>query len=231
MKITYVPVRRKGKSRCTFPKWPICPHTSHYKQRGVTVVNEQCRLDVRTYSLSQATITELDTWFIDCINDSSLNMFNGKIDKYLRRTGYTNIYNRWTLDKSNASLLTCLLIFYKNLIKYCSVLNKRWWTGVSLWQNNNYNSRTNNDYDSRKQRNNYDISQHWLVSGPRCCCDDSYVSFIRSSRIQMFSNAHDHLWKQSRHKVHCFINPFSCVCFRTPFLGTNWQDNTVIWLT
>ena len=38
-------------------------------------------------------------------------MFKNKIDKYLRRTGYTEMKDSWTLDKSMASLSTCHFSF------------------------------------------------------------------------------------------------------------------------
>ena len=38
-----------------------------------------------------------------------VNVFKNKVDKYLRRAGYTYIKNVWTLDKPMASLSTCHL--------------------------------------------------------------------------------------------------------------------------
>jgi len=49
-----------------------------------------CRLDVKTYVMSQRTINEWHKLSHDCINASSVNiMFINKIDSYLPRAGYT----------------------------------------------------------------------------------------------------------------------------------------------
>ena len=49
----------------------------------------QCRFDIRNDSFSQMTINEWNTLFADCVNANSVNMFENKIDKYLRKVGYT----------------------------------------------------------------------------------------------------------------------------------------------
>ncbi|MEG7522738.1 MAG: hypothetical protein M3H12_06510, partial [Chromatiales bacterium] len=55
----------------------------------VTLVKDQCRLDIRKYSFSQSTINEWNRLSIDCVGANSLNMFKNNIAKYLRRAGYT----------------------------------------------------------------------------------------------------------------------------------------------
>ena len=55
---------------------------------AVTLVKNQCRLDIRKYSFSQRTINEWNTFSTDCVTASSVNMFKNKVDIYLRRAGY-----------------------------------------------------------------------------------------------------------------------------------------------
>ena len=61
------------------------------KTRGheVKLVKDRCRLDIRKYSFSQRTINEWTKLFTDCITASSVNMFENRVDTYLRRAGYT----------------------------------------------------------------------------------------------------------------------------------------------
>ena len=47
------------------------------------------------------------TNYLDCVTVSSMSMIKNKVDKYLRRAGYTSMKNGWTLDKRMASLSTC----------------------------------------------------------------------------------------------------------------------------
>ena len=63
----------------------------------VTFVKGQCRLDITQYSFSQRTINEWKILSTDCVNDSSVNMFKNKIDKYLRRADYTYACGSFTL--------------------------------------------------------------------------------------------------------------------------------------
>ena len=65
--------------------------TQDSRTRGheVTLVKDQCRLDLRKYSFSQSTINEWNKLSTDCITPSSVNMFKNKVDTYLRRAGYT----------------------------------------------------------------------------------------------------------------------------------------------
>ena len=61
------------------------------KIRGyeVTLVKDQCGLDIRKYSFSQRTIKEWNKLSTDCVTASSVNMFKNMIDAYLRKAGYT----------------------------------------------------------------------------------------------------------------------------------------------
>ena len=56
---------------------------------AVTLVKNQCRLDIRKYSFSQRTINEWNKLSTYCVNASSMNMFKNKAEIYLRRAGYT----------------------------------------------------------------------------------------------------------------------------------------------
>ena len=53
------------------------------------LVKEQCRLDMRKYSFSHRVIHEWNKLPNKCVNASSVNMFNTRIDRYLIRAGYT----------------------------------------------------------------------------------------------------------------------------------------------
>ena len=55
----------------------------------VTLVNNQCILDIRKYSFSQRTINEWNKLSTDCVTASSMNMLKNKVDTYLRRADYT----------------------------------------------------------------------------------------------------------------------------------------------
>ena len=57
----------------------------------VTLVKDQCRLDIRKYSFSPKTINEwnkLSTYFVTA---SSVNMFKNKVDTYLMRSDYAYV--------------------------------------------------------------------------------------------------------------------------------------------
>ena len=62
---------------------------SRTRGHKVTLVKDQCRLDIRKYSFSHRTINELNKLSTDCVTASSANMFKNKVDTYLRRAGYT----------------------------------------------------------------------------------------------------------------------------------------------
>ena len=72
----------------------------------VTVVKDQCRLDIMKYSLSQRTINEWNKLSTHCKTASSVNKFKNKVDTYLRR-------HFWTLDNA-----ICSFAFDDNLVKY-----------------------------------------------------------------------------------------------------------------
>ena len=55
----------------------------------ITLVNYQCRLDIRKYSFSQRTIDEWNKLSTDCVTASSVNMFKNKVETYLRMADYT----------------------------------------------------------------------------------------------------------------------------------------------
>ena len=55
----------------------------------VTLVKDQCRLDIRKYSFSQRTINEWKKLSTDCVTARSMNMLKNKVNTYLRRAGYT----------------------------------------------------------------------------------------------------------------------------------------------
>ena len=54
----------------------------------VKLVKDQCRLDIRKYSVSQRTINEGNKLSTDCVTASSVNMFKNNVDTYFRRVGY-----------------------------------------------------------------------------------------------------------------------------------------------
>ena len=62
---------------------------SRTREHKAALVKEQCRLDMRKYSFSQRMINEWNKLTYDCVNASSVNMFKNRIDRYLRRAGYT----------------------------------------------------------------------------------------------------------------------------------------------
>ena len=50
----------------------------------VTLVKDQCRLDIRKYSFTLRTINEWNKLSTDCVTASSVNMVKSKADTYLR---------------------------------------------------------------------------------------------------------------------------------------------------
>ena len=60
---------------------------SRTRGHEVTLVTDQCRLDIRKYSFSQRTINEWNKLSTDCVNASSVNTFKTKIDISLMRGG------------------------------------------------------------------------------------------------------------------------------------------------
>ena len=55
---------------------------SRTRGHEVALVKDQCRF-------SQRTMNELNRLPADCVGANSVNLFKNKIDKYLRRAGYT----------------------------------------------------------------------------------------------------------------------------------------------
>ena len=53
---------------------------SRTRGHEVTLVKDQCRLDIRKYSFSQRIINEGNKLSTDCITASSVNMFINKVD-------------------------------------------------------------------------------------------------------------------------------------------------------
>ena len=54
-----------------------------------TLVKKQSRLDVRKFSFSQRTLNVWNTLSTECVHESSVNMLNNRINKYLVKAGYT----------------------------------------------------------------------------------------------------------------------------------------------
>ena len=62
----------------------------------MSLVEDQCILDIRKYSFSQRTLNEWNILSVHCVNASSVNMFKNNIEKYIRRAGHTEMTNCWT---------------------------------------------------------------------------------------------------------------------------------------
>ena len=76
----------------------------------VTLVKDQCRLDIRKYSFSLRTINKWNKLSTNCVTASNVNMFKNKVDTYVRRAGGLHIDEKCrTLDKPMVSLSTCHL--------------------------------------------------------------------------------------------------------------------------
>ena len=46
----------------------------------MTLVKDQCRLDIRKYSFSQRTVNKWNKLFTDCATARSMTMFRNKVD-------------------------------------------------------------------------------------------------------------------------------------------------------
>ena len=57
-------------------------------RQEVTLVKDQCRLDIRKYSFSQRTINEWNRLSTYCVDASRVYMFKNKVYKYPRRASY-----------------------------------------------------------------------------------------------------------------------------------------------
>ena len=55
----------------------------------VTLVKDQCRLDIRKYSFSQRTLNKRIKLSTDCVTANSVNMLKTKVDTYIRKADYT----------------------------------------------------------------------------------------------------------------------------------------------
>ena len=76
----------------------------------VTLVKDQCRLDIRKYSFSQRTINQWNKLSTDCVTARNVNMFKNLVDTYICQEGGLHVDEQcWTLDKPMASLSTCHL--------------------------------------------------------------------------------------------------------------------------
>ena len=54
--------------------------------RGITLAKKQCRLDISKFSCSQRTVNKWNRLPADCVGANNVNMFQNKIDIYLRGT-------------------------------------------------------------------------------------------------------------------------------------------------
>ena len=59
------------------------------REHNFTLVKKQSRLDVRKFSFSQRTINVWNTLSEECVQASSVNMFNNRIDMYLVKAVYS----------------------------------------------------------------------------------------------------------------------------------------------
>ena len=56
---------------------------SRTRGHKAALVKEQCMLDMRKYPFSQRVINEWNKLSNDCVNASSVNKFENRIDRYL----------------------------------------------------------------------------------------------------------------------------------------------------
>ena len=57
----------------------------------ITLVKDQCRLDIRKYSFSQRTISEWNKLSTDCVTANSVNVFKNKVDRHVSQEGGLHI--------------------------------------------------------------------------------------------------------------------------------------------
>ena len=62
---------------------------SRTRGHEVTLVKDQCRLDIKKYSFSQRKMNEWNKLSTECVTASSVSVFKNKVNSYLRRVGYT----------------------------------------------------------------------------------------------------------------------------------------------
>ena len=89
----------------------------------VALVEDQCRLDIKKYPFSLRTLNEWNKLSTECVNASSVTMFQNKIHKYPRRSGYTTFIKNCALDKPMTSVVTLDLRWTQHFFKHLEVLN------------------------------------------------------------------------------------------------------------
>ena len=89
------------------------------RRHEVTLVKDQCRLDIRKYSFSQRTINEWNKLSTDCVTASSMNMFKHKDDTSISRADYRlkmlDLISQWL----PCPLAIWAFAFDGNLVKSC----------------------------------------------------------------------------------------------------------------
>ena len=63
-----------------------------FHSRKLVELEDSVDLDTRKCSFSQKTINEWNKLSTDCVNGSSVIMLKNKVDTYLRKAGYTEIF-------------------------------------------------------------------------------------------------------------------------------------------
>ena len=89
---------------------------SRTRGHQAALVKEQCRLDMRKYSFSQRVINEWNKLPNDCVNASSVNMF----DRYFITVGYTD---EKIVGLSISQWLPCPLAIWNLLFGMAILLN------------------------------------------------------------------------------------------------------------
>ena len=136
-------------------------------------------MDIRKYSFSQKTINEWNKLSTHCVNASTLNMFKNKIDKYLRRAGYTWI--KKTVGPSISPWLPCPLAIWvfalgDNLVKFFTILNQ-----LAFIKSFNVELLCQNSFMLGK------VACHVIPAGDHVDC-----SFARSALISRYSRCRIH---------------------------------------
>ena len=93
---------------------------SRIRGHKAALVKEQCRLDMRKYSLSQRAINEWNKLPNDCVSASIVNMFKNRNDRYLQG-GLHIDENIFGLSKSQ--WLPCPLAIWNVLFEMTILLN------------------------------------------------------------------------------------------------------------
>ena len=58
------------------------------RRHSWALAKERCKLYIRKYAFSQRTIYEWNKLSGECVNATSVNIFNNKIDNYFKRSEY-----------------------------------------------------------------------------------------------------------------------------------------------